>query len=256
MKVLLVACMAVFFSLIAHADTMITLKNTDAAMPDKILIKNGRVLITEPNRESRMIFDTNTDTIYVIDDSKKEYIAFTATDMENISNMMNSMQSMMDGMLDQVSAEQRAQIEAMMGGSPDDGSQANPASYQIVKTGKSKTISGFHCDIIQLQESNITTTEVCIASQKTAKMNTDDYKTLIKMSKISQSFIDKFSHMAGEHTDGLISAGQIINQINGIPVEMVSGNDRSIMTSITESAITNGVFGLNGYQQIDLIQMQ
>ena len=223
-------------------------------MPDKILIKNGRVLITEPGRENRMIFDTNSGSIYVVNDKEREYMVIDEAYMENVGSMMNSMQSVMAGMMDQVSEEQRAELEEMLGTGL--GTQSEPVDIQIVKTGQSKKISGYNCDILQLKENNITTSTVCVATAKEVKMHTGDYATLIKMGEITTSFVDKFSQIAGDYSDKLVAGGKIITQIKGIPLEMVNGDDRSIMSSITESAIADSVFGLSGYQQIDPLQMR
>ncbi len=254
MKILLIACITLFSGFIAQADTLITLENTDAEMPDKILIKNGRVLITEPARERRMIFDTNSSSMYIVNDKQREYTVINEAYMENVGSMLNSMQSVMAGLMGQVPEEQRAQLEEMMG--TEINNQPEPVDVKIVKTGKSKQISGFNCDILHLKENNVTTNTVCVATAKEVKMSANDYATLIKMGGIINSFVDKFSQIAGEYSDSLVAGGKIINQINGIPLEIVNGNNRSIMSSIKESAIANSVFGLSGYQQIDPLQMQ
>ncbi|MBN1397807.1 MAG: DUF4412 domain-containing protein [Bacteroidetes bacterium] len=88
------------------------------------------------------IFRLDKKMIYMIDNQKKEYTAMTFSEMEASVKQANKQLEALQEQMKNMPAEQRKQMEKMMGGM---GMGAKSSKIDVKKTGEKKTICGYSC---------------------------------------------------------------------------------------------------------------
>ena len=143
-------------------------------------------------------------------------------------------------MLEQLPPEQRQALENL--------NKPNASEVEIPmikKTGKSKTVNGVKCDLYAADggDEKVGTT-LCAATAKAAKMNTDDYATLIKLGDFVSALGSKFAASIPDLKDAF-DASILHIKLPGVPMELI--NDKSVtqIISITEKKVDTSDYNLS-----------
>ncbi len=103
---------------------------------------------TEPN-QSAMIF--KDDTIYAINHKDKSYIAMDRESMKRMADQINPRLKMLQEHMKNMTPEQRAQMEKMLGGRMPLASAARRRTKQEIKrTSRNDKIGGYSCTYVEV----------------------------------------------------------------------------------------------------------
>ena len=234
----------------ASADTVIKFTSSQPGMLDQMAIKDGKVLINAPQSQGRMVMDTTAQKMVMYNDKEKKFIEMDEPYMEQTAKLMEQMRQQMMAQLQNMPAEQRAQIEKQMGLS---NPAAKPPEVTIKPTGQKKSVNGIECQMNDIITNGAKTMEACMATPQAAKMSADDYATLKQMQAFSKKMMQKSSAMGGA------AAGMqdMFPSLDGLPMELKDLQNNFTMTiSAVESTTLNASdFGAgSGYQKFDPLQ--
>lgn len=239
------------------ADTVVYFDGTNSDTPESISIHNGRVLITVPNADTRIVMDTHTKTMRMIDDEQKQYMEMNEQTIEQTAGIMSQMQQVMLSQLESLPPEQRKMFEERMGISL----QQAPVSpkIEVKATGKTKKVSGISCEITDIFSDGKKTMETCIATPKAAGVNAADFETMKKMFRFSKSMAEKTAQMSG----GNSPLGANIPELNGVPMEMVeldTGDTMTIKSIDSQPKLSDADFmpgkGFKKFNPLNMMQQQ
>jgi len=123
--------------MVKTVDPSVKIQAGDIYLSDKKM----RIETTIKGKKTTIIFRLDKNKVYSIDNDKKQYIELDLKKLRQMQNqaknMMQNAMSQMGDMLKNLTPEQRAQMESMMGGA-----KKAPA-VRVYATGKSKNIHGF-----------------------------------------------------------------------------------------------------------------
>ena len=217
---------------------------------DSILLLDGNKLRTEDLSENHagdvMIYDGDTQTMFLIEGKAKTYTLITPARMKAQMGEMN--REMKDSMA-KMPAEQRAQMKAAMekmdpetrkrmesmmnGGSLPQA--AAPKKTRFEKTGKQQTVAGFPCEGYRQLSGDKVETQGCFISWSSAAVSKADLGSLTKMREFIQ-----------EGGQGLLegSAFAQLAEMPGFPGEWAhvkkdgTESNRMTLTSIKQGSIS------------------
>lgn len=240
------------FSL-AYADTEIVLQSDKDNVPSTILIADGKLYAKEGGE--KIIADPSAGEIIIINDGDKSYMVIDEAFIENMSALVSGMaQTLMSQLppevLAQLPPEQRAALEQL-----DQSADAEVNVPSIKQTGESKIVNGVKCDIYAYDNSDSdSTNSICAASAKAAKMNTDDYSTLIKLGEFMTELVAKFTASMPQMTEALEVSIMQLN-LPGVPMEMINDDSVTQIVSIEEKKVDTSDYNIDGYEETDMGQM-
>ncbi len=246
----LLLCMALS---LAYADTEIILQSNDENVPTKILIADGKLY--SKTVDEKIIADPVAGEIIVVDDDARKYTVIDAALVEKMSTLVSGMaQTLMSQlppeMLEQLPPEQRQALENLNKPS------ASEVTLPTIKnTGKSKIVNGVMCEIYSADSSDAETrTTLCAATAKAAKMNIDDYATLIKLGDFMSELGSKFAASIPDMKDAFdVSIMHI--KLPGVPMELINDDSVTQIISIAEKKVDTSDYNTEGYEEQDIGQM-
>ena len=118
---------------------------------------------TQGAQRSTMIF--KNDTIYAINHQDKSYYAMDRESMKRVADQLNPALKMIQERMKDMTPEQRAQMEKMMGGSLPGAEKKT----QLKRTARTDKVSGHSCSYVQVLEDGVLTDEMCVAPGKSLK---------------------------------------------------------------------------------------
>lgn len=238
----------------AFADTEIVLQSDDSNVPSKIYIAAGKLYSTADGE--KIIVDPVAEEIIIVDDSAKTYTVIDQAVVAQMSALISGMaQTLMSQippeMLEQMAPEQREALQKLNQPATD----AEVKMPTIVNTGKSKTVNGIKCEIYSVKENDSQSgSSICAASAKAAKMNGDDYATLMKLGDFVTELGSKFAESMPQMKDELeLSIMQL--KLPGVPMEMINDDSVTQIISITEKKVDTSDYNTAGYEKTDIGQM-
>jgi hypothetical protein len=166
---------ACFVSAAASAGVYVELVNhdipantTDLAQKMYVQGSNGR-FVDEAGRAT--IIKGNT--MYIVDDTDKTYIAFDKATMEQLAKQITAAMERMKEQLAKMPPEQRAQIEAMMAKTPGMGGADQKWVVEAVDTGKTDKVDGRTCKVWDVRRNGELDDQLCVVpySQLPGKEN-------------------------------------------------------------------------------------
>lgn len=239
------------------SDTEMKVATTQSGAPDSLYISNGKVYTAAEGH--KIIIDPYQQSMTMMNVEKKEYMLIDEAFIDEISGMMSMMQDMMSqlppGMLEQLPPEQREQILAQLGGGKG-AKQAGTSTKPVIKnTGNSRKISGIACDDYTITDSAGEQIKACVASRGATNMNKEDYETLLQVGKFGMAFVEKISAAMPNMTDDIDISAMTGFDLPGVPMEVISDDVKTTISSISEKSIDLSSYDLSGYKQTQMPQM-
>ena len=215
---------------------------------DSIILLEGNKMRTQKTGKdaaaSEMIYDGDTQTMYLLDGKAKTYTVMTPAKMKAqigagqaqmkaaMANMPAEQREKMKAAMEKMDPEARERMEAMMNG----GAVKKPAApdqRRIEKTGKRQTVAGFACEGYRQFNGDKLESQGCTIPFSSAAVSKEDMGSLQKM----QEFIK-------EGGQGLMGGGSSFAQLmelRGFPGEWAHVNEDGTESSkMTLSSIKHG----------------
>jgi uncharacterized protein YlaN (UPF0358 family) len=147
----------------AHAGTVLEMINRDLTNKTEGLsttyAQKGLMRIeTGGANDAFAIF--RDETIYTFDPKKKTYVAMDRATMQRLASQLNPALKMIQEQMANMSPEQRAQMERMLG-TKMPGAEKE-LSEEIRKTSRTATVAGHPCTYSEILQDGVMQTEVCI----------------------------------------------------------------------------------------------
>lgn len=187
--------------------------------------------------QNAFVFDGVKQAMYIIDDSKKSYSEITKEDLDRLA-------AQMQGMMAQLTPEQRAQIEGMMRGRGGRGIPAMgaPAAKPTFKKTGTDKVGKWTCDTYEGYEGEKKTSEVCTVAPTALGLTASDFD-------VTKQFAKFFSGIMPQMANNVFSLGSLEDRgFVGLPIRTISyGADGSVtstqeLTDITHQNIPDSTF--------------
>lgn len=206
-------------------------------------------------RRSAMIF--KDDTIYAINHQDKSYYAMDRESMKRVSEQLNPALQMLQERMKDMTPEQRAQMEKMMGGRLPPGMGEAEKKTEIKRTTRTDEVSGYGCTYVQVLEDGVLTDEMCVAPGKSIKGSDELMSTATRMAELMREMMSTMNapwlkQMAERQLQNFAALG-------GIPVlsrhfEAGSPQSETTLTSIRVEALAASMFEVPaGYTRKEML---
>lgn len=212
----------------AFADTVVTFNATGNDVPNTISIHDGSVQMPVPQGNMRLVMDTKTSRMLMIDDGKKQYMEMDSETIKQTSDLMDMVRTQMMAQLENMPEQQRKMLEQRMGINL---KQPTAPVIKVNATGKMKSVSKIQCEIHDVLSDGKKTMEACVATVAASGVAQSDYETMQKMFQMSR----EFARQAG-NLGGLAATTTVANMpdLNGVPmaVKNIADGNSITITSI------------------------
>jgi hypothetical protein len=216
----------------------------DKTETDKMYYMPGMFKMETGGDEGAVIIRLDKEVMYNLDVKNKTYSEMTFAELEKMSKKasakmdeaMSRMQKQMEGM----SEEQRKMVEQMMKGKMP-GKGAKPAKVDVVKTGETRTISGYPCAKYVVKEGGGEIVTLWV---------TKEVKGFESMRKDMEEFEKRMAAMDPRGAEGMEAA---MKAIDGFPIqtEMPGGMDE-VVTKIERRSTREDAFEVPaGYKKVN-----
>jgi len=236
------ALCVLFTSAYAANGVVISMKMTKGASTttDQIQLDANHMRTEMAGRtggQNTVVFDGVKQAMYIIDDGKKTYSEITKEDLDRVA-------AQMQGMIAQLTTEQRAQAEAMMRGRggrglPGMGASAPKPTFKKVGTDK---VGKWTCDKYEGYEGEKKTSEVCTVPSTALGLSDSDFA-------VTKQFAKFFSGLMPQMSTNVFSLGSLEDRgFVGLPIRTITyGADGSVastseLTDITHQNIPDSTF--------------
>ncbi|MEO8064452.1 MAG: DUF4412 domain-containing protein [Pseudomonadota bacterium] len=177
-----------------------------------VLLQNGMVRV-KGNTGGSMILKGSS--MIIIDDKKKQYREMSKEDMKKMANQAGAVMSQMQERMKNMTPEQRAMMEKMMGnqmpgGAGAMGGAAKADVYAAKDLGKSATVEGRKCQLWSMSRNGKLAQELCVVPFNSLPGNEDFAKAF---KELAEAFADMASAVPGADQTAKAYAA-----INGYPV--------------------------------------
>jgi hypothetical protein len=227
-------------------------------------IEKGRAaFIMTGAKSNRMLFNEKDQVLHLVNDSDHSYFDMTKDMMKDMTGGMNDMNAMMEDAKKQMknmTPEQQAMAEKMMGqmmagkGAP---AAAEPETY--VRSNDEKEIAGYKCRRVDVMRGEEKRAEYWGTKNKDFEMSKDERATMLAM----QDYLRNFTiHVTPASSEGGSSrAFNFDTAVDGYPVITRCFKDGKptldlLLTAHDHAAIPDSIFEVpSGYQKMDMQSM-
>jgi len=203
---------------------------------------------------STMIF--KNDTIFAINHQDKTYFAMDRASMKRVAEQLNPALQMLQERMKDMTPEQRAQMEKMMGGRLPGMGEAEKKT-EIKRTARADKVSGYSCTYVQVLEGGVLTDEMCVTPGKEIKGADELMTSATKMAELLREMMSTMNapwlqQMADKQMQNFTAIG-------GIPMRSrhyAGGEPQSetTLTSIRSEALAASLFEIPaGYTRKDML---
>jgi hypothetical protein len=171
---------------------------------------------TSGKDRASMIYDGESDTMYMIDHKKKSYMVMDEAAIQQLADQMGQAMKQMEEALAQVPAAQREMMEKMMKerlGAATGGGE--PAAEPVIKSlGRNETVAGISCDWKEITRGARTDFKGCIGDPDDLPGGDDLMRVMDDMREFMESL------MAALSSSG--SFGQMLGRVVQNPMSSMS----------------------------------
>ena len=229
-------------SSVSYGDAIISYsgEGSDQTGSQTAYVQDGRVLIKDAgDANTDIVFEPASATMYVLDHSKKTAMRINEQAIDNFagqaSGMASIIQQQLAAQMQNMSAEEQAQMQELMGGFGLSGmtEQATPSAPTLQQTGNAE-YGGIACSVNNVIQDGQIIANVCFSQGNNIGISDEDYQTLVGMQNFTFKMASKaqqFSGMLGGNvpefgdieTDNLIIQGtNSTGESNSMNIEQVS----------------------------------
>lgn len=199
------------------------------------------------------------DTFYVLEMKDKRYTALDKQSLEKMSSTIAAAKKQMDARMANMSPEQRAMVEKMMGQAGLGASAAaTPPPRTVKATSRSETAAGRTCKVWEVEVSGKKEQELCVVPAGALPGGPDMLATMRQLGKVFEGFVDSLGAKGNVASD----AWRDLQKLDGIPVITRTFNsagkatDEIRLSAIREEAVAATQFQVPaGFTQRKLDQL-
>ncbi len=189
-----------------------------------------------------IIYRGDTGTVFNVMKDQHKYIAFDPATQQRMGAMMSAMQDQMRQRMQSMPEAQRKQMEAALART---GTQESKPSSPFEKTGKSKTVGSWSCQVFRKSLAAGMTIESCFAPLSAVGLTHDDLAALKGLMEGMRKTLPKVGDMNSMNLD---AQAQEIG-FEGFPVETVTSaqgvtQSTSIVKSVQHVSVPADTFEL------------
>jgi hypothetical protein len=176
---------------VAHAGTSLETVNRDLSGDRSTTIntwaQDGMMRVESQSNDSTMIF--KDDTIYGVNHKDKSYIVMDRASMKRMADQVNPSLKLLQEQMKNMTPEQRAQLEKMLGRQLPSGLGEAEPQQQIKRTSRSDRINGHSCTYVEVREGGVLTDEMCVALGNTLQGSAELMNAAKRMSTVMQDMM-------------------------------------------------------------------
>lgn len=243
----------------AHAGTKLETVSRDLSGGRTTTIntwaQGGMMRVETQSNDSTMIF--KDDTIFAISHKDKTYIAMDRESMKRMADQINPALKALQERMKNMSPEQRAQMEKMLGGRIPGGMGEPEKPQEIKRTSRNDKINGYGCTYVEVREGGVLTDEVCVAPSSALKGSAEVMAAAKRMTAVMQ---DMMSSMDAPWLKQMAQKQmQNFEALGGIPVLSRHFDDgkpqnETTLSNISSEALAATMFEIPaGYSKKDMM---
>ncbi len=214
----------------AHADVQISSETVNAST-GKTSSMNMYLTADRMKMDlgtTEMIYNDDTGTVYNVMKDRHTYMVLDPATQQRMAAMMSGMQDKLRQQMAAMPEAQRKQLEARMGAM----TQPKPDS-PYVKTGESKTVGSWSCQVFRKTLGSGSTIDACFAPLSTIGLTRDDLAVFKKLAVRMQQTMPTAGAMGGLDFDKL---RQEVG-FEGFPVQTVTSMNGTPRTTSTMKSV-------------------
>ena len=203
---------------------------------------NARVDSIVGGEKRTMIFRSDKDLFWIVDESAKTYREITREDMRRVVKLVNNAMELMKEKMASMPPEQRKMMEKMMGNqlAALDGEKKGAKGITYEKIGNGGKVGGWSTVKYEGSIDGALVSEVWTAAGSAVNVGMSEMKTLEKMMSFFREFTGKFGG------DSLVALGPE-GALEGVPVKIVSYSNGApagtyLVTSIEQKKLPASEF--------------
>lgn len=181
-----VACLAAS----AHAGTIYETTTRELAAgkdsTTKLQVQGGQLRVerNEPGSDGVMIY--KDDAVHVLNAKEKSYVLIDRASIKQFADQVNPALKQVEEQLKNMSPEQRATVEKMMGGRLP---QGQPTPTEVVKTTRKDKIAGLSCTYSEVRRNGAVEQELCLAPPASLTGGQEMFDVAKKMSALMEEML-------------------------------------------------------------------
>lgn len=163
-------------------------KDSAGGEAQKMMIRGGKIRIDMPGGKSAMLYDAETDKIYILELESKKYMTMDPAVMEKMMGALSGLQAQLEAQLASMPEAQRAQMRAMMskmGKGMLDGGKTPELKYE--ETGRKVKVGDYQTEVVEVSEDGAKVVDYYVVDRKELNIGDTEYATLQKF----QTFLGK-----------------------------------------------------------------
>ena len=185
-----VVCSLLTIAGAAEAGTVLDMINRDLTSKtesqSKTFAQGGKMRIeTGGPQDTFAIF--RDETIYTFDPKQKTYIAMDRASIKRLADQLNPALKMLQEQMANISPEQRAQMEKMLGTKLP--GTKEPVE-EIRKTSRTANVAGHTCTYAEILQDGVLQTETCVVPAAELKGSRELYDSAVKVSALIKDMVD------------------------------------------------------------------
>lgn len=206
-------------------------------------IQDGQVWITHAGGDNKtdVLFDRTTSQWVLIDHRRQRHTPVNEETVRKLGSQIETMTPLVKGLGDQIrrlNPQQRSKWEKMLNGFPLDTFEQvrqELKTTQLKITGKSRTIGGVGCEVMQLK-TGYGDMELCLAQPQALGLTAEDADTLQALTDLSQQLVLRAHGLASPF--GLAIARTDLAKLAGIPILIRVTHQRNPLSMTLDHAET------------------
>jgi hypothetical protein len=193
-------------------------KTGGSQLAQKMYVQSGNGRFVDPDGRTTLI---KGETMYVLDDSDKTYIALDKATMEQLAKKIGAAMAQAKEQLAKLPPEQRAQAEAMMGGQLGKPDGDDKLTVEAVDTGKSDKVEGRACRIWDIKRNGELDDQLCVVPYSALPGKENFEAVFAKFARVFEEMAKTVPMLSGM----MSSEFAALSKVNGYPVR-TRGYDR------------------------------
>ncbi len=253
----LIGCSLLMFAGSIHAGTVMEMINRDLANKRETVAttyaQNGRMRIEQGSAQDTFAIFRD-ETIYTFDPKEKTYLAMDRATMQRLASQLNPALKMIQEQMANMSPEQRAQMERMLGNKLP-GSQKE-SNEEVRKTSRTGTAAGHSCAYSEILQDGMLQTEVCVVPVGSLKGGKELFEVATKVGALVK---DMMAAVDSPWIKQMVNREmQNFERLGGVPVisrtfDQGEPLHEAMMKSIRTETLADTLFDIpSGYKKQDL----
>ena len=208
--------------LLSSAGTQVVMMVEKGKQPTQteIAIQDGKLRLDSREQSvdesHQMIYDSQSDSMTIIDHQRKTYSVIDAAMMNQIKQQMEMVKKQMEAQLANMPPQQREMMKKMMQGKmPMMAGMGEKVDRKVKATGVEKEVAGYECTVSEVSNNGKKVRELCVTPWSELKNNEDISATFKGMFGFFTRMMQSLSQMAPMAQEFPFAE---IEQLGGFPV--------------------------------------